>query len=84
MRAILNAILSFIGAESLTDDEFDAIDIEDEDSNQERYEALLAILVARESVTDMAARLEYYYLAKGIAFGSADVGNSNIFVGSEL
>jgi hypothetical protein len=91
MRAILNAILAFIGAEALTDEEFDSVEIEDEDSNEEKYNALLLILDARDGISGMQARLRYYYLAKGITFGSdpgfpneSATGKSNIFVGSEL
>jgi hypothetical protein len=41
MRDILNAILAFIGSESLTDDEFDSVDIDDDENNSEVYNALL-------------------------------------------
>jgi hypothetical protein len=91
MRSILNAILAFIGAESLTDEEFEFCEgeIEDEDNSSDVYYALISVLEERESVTDMSARLRYYYLAKGIRFGS-DVealeagAKSNIFVGADL
>jgi hypothetical protein len=84
MRDFLNAILAFIGSESLTDDEFDSVDIDDDENNSEVYNALLLILDGRESVTDMASRLKYYYLAKGVSFASDDQGKSNVFIGSKL
>lgn len=86
MREILDAILSFIGAESLTDLEFDSITIEDETSDTEAYNALLTILTDRDSVSDFPSRLRYYYLAKGVSFSEAstETPRSNILLGSEL
>ncbi len=84
MREILNAILAFIGSTSLTDGEFDSLDIEDMENASEVYNALLLVLDDRESVTDMALRLKYYYLAKGTSFEPVSTGKTNIFVGSKI
>lgn len=84
MRAILDAILAFIGAESLTDSEFDSIDLEDASNDVDNYNALLAILDLRESVSSMQDRLRYYYLAKGVSVSEVSSGKSNILVGAEL
>ncbi len=84
MRDLLNAILLFIGSESLTDEEFDTVDIENPESNAEKYEALLAVLNVRSLVGGMQDRLRYYFLAKGIVFGSVSTGQSTIFVGGRL
>lgn len=84
MRALLNAILAFIGSESLTDEEYDGMDVENDSNDRDIYEALLLVLDARESVTDMQSRLRYYYLAKGISFEAATSGKSNVFVGSKI
>lgn len=95
LRSDLNEVLAFIGAESLTDDEFEAIegDISSFSNHEEVYTALCQILDGRESVTNMTDRLKYYYLAKGISFASDGApgfpdttlpGKSNIYVGGEL
>lgn len=84
MRDFLNTILSFIGAASLSDDEFSSVD-EDLDTSEEQdvYDTLLVILNDRGSVTDAANRLRYYYLAKGVDFSEGN-GSSNILVGGGL
>lgn len=95
LRTDLNAILTFIGAESLTDDEYDAIegDISSISNHEEVYTGLGQVLDGRESVSNMADRLTYYYLAKGISFSvnqapgfpnTALAGKSNIYVGGVI
>lgn len=95
LRSDLNGVLSFIGAESLTDEEYDAIDgdISSFSNNEEVYTALCQILDGRDSVSTLVDRLTYYYLAKGVSFavngapGFPDTtlsGKSNIYVGGEL
>lgn len=95
LRSDLNGVLDFIGSESLTDDEFEAIegDISSFSNNEEVYTALCQILDGRESVTNMTERLKYYYLAQGVSFamdgapGFPDTslpGKSNVYVGGEL
>jgi len=84
MRAYLNAILTFIGCESLTDEEFDALTLEDTEDQVEVYESLLSVLEARESVSETTSRLQFYFQAKGVEVSEADSGSSNIFVGSCL
>jgi hypothetical protein len=84
MRDYLNAVLSFIGSESLTDDEFDSIDLEDTNDQVANYNSLLSILQARDVVSGMTTRLQYYYLAKGVEVSAPNNAVSNIFVGSPL
>ena len=84
MRAFLNAILSFIGASSLTDVEFDALSIETYGYDLATYNALLAVVDARESVSDTRDRLRYYFLAKGVAVSESSSGKSNILIGFGL
>jgi hypothetical protein len=67
MRATLNAILAFIGAESLTDDEFESIEDINMSVSSEVYNGLAGILEAREYVTNMVQRLKFYYMARVIA-----------------
>ncbi len=84
MRAFLNAILTFIGATSLTDGEFDALTIETATYDQATYEALLAVLVSRESISSMTDKLALYFRAKGVEVSVVSTGKSNIFLGSAL
>lgn len=84
MRDYLNGILSFIGATSLTDPEFDTIDIDDQGNSREVYEALLLILDARSMVGNRQERLRCYFFAKGISFDKPKKSLSNIFVGGDL
>lgn len=84
MRDYLDAILSFIGAESLTDEEFESIDLEDTDDQVANYNSLVEVLRARDLVSDMISRLRYYFLAQGVAVSEPVTATSNIFVGAEL
>lgn len=67
MREFLNEILAFIDSESLTDEEFESLD-EDltEVYTKEVYEALKAILQAREGVSGQLKKLKAYFIAKGV------------------
>ena len=84
MRSALNYILNFIGAASLTDEEFDGLTIESTEDDVATYEALNAVLVSRESVSSLTDKLTYYFLAKGAEIPTIDNGKSNILVGQVL
>lgn len=88
MRDFLDAILAFINAESLTDDEFTALDPAlVQDYSKEVYLALRGILEARENVSDAVKRLKLYFVAKGVDISTTPcvpTPNSNIFIGSGL
>lgn len=84
MREYLDSILSFIGAESLTDEEFSSITVTDQSDHQAVYSSLLSILETRESVSEMRSRLQHYFLAKGIEVTPPNDANSNILVGACL
>lgn len=84
MRDFLNAILSFIGSESLTDDEFDTVEATLPLYDQATYDDLSRICESRGSVNDSQERLVNYYNAKGVEVSEADTGSSDIFVGSVL
>ena len=75
--------MSFIEAASLSDEEFESIELDDEEYSVEVYEALLAILDARESVSNTRDRLQYYFLARGVETSALE-GTSNILVGDVL
>jgi len=84
MRDFLDAILAFIVAESLTDDEFDTVTATMPIYDQTSYDDLSRILAARESVSVLQDRLLAYYQAKGVSINPADTGKSDIFLGSVL
>jgi hypothetical protein len=84
VRDFLDAILAFIVAESLTDDEFDSVVATMPIYDQTSYDDLARILEARESVSVMQDRLLAYYEAKGVDINPADTGKSDIFMGAVL
>ncbi len=86
MRAFLDAVLAFIGATSLTDEEFGFCEGEIDDTSDDiaNYETLLGVLDLRESVSSMKQRLQYYYLAMGVAVEDPSNAKTNILIGSAL
>lgn len=84
MRSFLNAILTFIGATSLTDGEFATVEATVADYTQSTYDDLARILEAREAVSTTQARLLAYYQARGALIESWDTGKTNIFIGAVL
>lgn len=85
MRDFLDAILAFIGSESLTEDEWGTITLEDEEYTAEVYEALKAILEAREGVSNEVSQLTDYFQAKGVEIEDTEgTPRSNILIGGSL
>ncbi len=84
MREYLDGILSFIGTESLTDEEFGTIDLESTEDQIAVYDVLLGVIHSRELVSDMTMRLQNYFLAKGVQVVEVKVAVSNILVGAVL
>lgn len=87
MRTFLNNILAWIGTTSLTDEEFDSIDLEAAAWDQATYDVLSAVLVAREAVSSMQDRLKMTFQSRGIEIdGDAARVNakSNILIGDAL
>lgn len=91
MRDFLDAILTFINAESLTDEEFALDVIEDLDTppayTRETYLALRTVLESREEVSDAVKRLKLYFIAKGVDVSSTPsipTPKSNIYIGDGL
>lgn len=87
MRDFLDAILAFIGAESLTDEEFAfdeiaALDVQEYSADV--YTALLLVLDTRESLSETRTRLKNYFEARGTAVTATSAGASNIFLGAGL
>lgn len=85
MRAFLNAILAFIGSASLSDEEWDGVEVEEQEYSQEVYDELKAILEARENVSTQLQKLVYYFKAKGVDVENQDrTAQSQIFVGAKI
>ena len=84
MRDFLDGILAFIGTSSLTDDEFDVIEADEEELTTELYTELVSLLDSRESVSSTRSRLTYYFLAAGVEVVEPSAAQSNIFVGGAL
>ncbi len=87
MRDWLNAIFAFIGAVSLSDVEYAAIDttkLTIQTYNQPAYDALAAVLVTRDGVSTMQERLLAFFKAKGLDAVPAATGKSNIYLGDVL
>lgn len=87
MRSWFNSILSFIGTESLTDGEYQAMNVSDVEVNvynQASYDALASVLEAREAISSLQNRLIGLFQAKGFDVEGNDVGTSQIYLGSVL
>lgn len=84
MRDFLNGILTFIGASSLTDEEFETATSELPLYDQSTYDDLSSILKSREMVSTYLDRLNAYYKAKGVSISEANNGKSNILLGGKL
>lgn len=82
MRNFLNTILQFIGAATLTDAEFDSLDIDLYGWDKPTYSALAEVLGTREGVSVMQERLKLAFLARGVDVnGLEPKGKSNILIG---
>lgn len=84
MRDFLDSILEFIGAESLTDNEFDSVELELPLYDQDTYDALAEILEAREAVSSAQDRLVAYFTARGVEVTPNNTAKTNILIGAAL
>ena len=84
MRDFIDAILAFIGSESLTDLEWETITIEAQVLTIELYNEILAVLVSRESVSTTIDRLTKYFEASGLTITPPSLAKSEIYLGSVL
>jgi hypothetical protein len=84
MRDFLNGILAFIGAASLTDEEWEGIDLTIQALNVETFEVLLSVLDARESISSTRERLKKYFEAAGVEVILTTTAKSNIYMGDIL
>ena len=84
MRTSINAVLAFIGQASLSDVEFDALEIESFALDAATHTAIAAVLESREAVSTALDQLRYYFLAKGVDVAATSVATTNIYLGSVL
>lgn len=87
-RQFLDEILEFIDTESLTDEEWDSIDLEGTDAyTKEVYLALKTVLENREDVSGKTKRLKLFFIAKGVNLSDSPAihpARSNILIGTAL
>lgn len=86
-RSVCDQILRFIGAESLTDDEWATLTVTVNSTGLEVYQALYGVLDARGSTAAMMDRLACYFKAKGIDIvveTEREPGQPHILIGSDL
>jgi len=85
LRDFLNSILVFIGSTSLTDVEFDAVDLESYGYNQATCSALSLVLDSRESVSSLQDRLKFFFQSKGVTVSEVvSTAKSQIYIGDVL
>lgn len=87
MRDWFNAIFQFIGTTSLTDEEYQGINVLHIDVmvySQTAYDELSKVLLARESVSDLQDRLIGVFKAKGTDVAPAVTTGTNILLGIPL
>lgn len=84
MRSFIDAILSVIGAESLTDVEFASLSGLSYGYNEDTYNSMALILMGRESVSTILDKLYYFFKLKNVDVTQASSATSNIFIGAVL
>lgn len=87
MRDWLNAIFTFIGTSSLTDEEYAGMNFLNMTSqvyNQAAYDQLADVLEAREAVSDLQQRLIGIFKAKGVSVTPNPLAKTNIYIGDAL
>jgi len=89
LRSFLDAILAFIGTTSLTDIEYEDIDISVltvSVYDQALYTALAQVLVDRDAISTTKDRLGFLFKSKGLIIDETTVtqAKSNIFIGAVL
>ena len=84
MRDFIDAILAEIGTGSLSDEEYDGLEIQSAAYNQATYDAIAAILESREAVSTLKDKLIAYFSIKGVDVAPSATGKSNILVGAVL
>lgn len=84
-REKLAILFNAISVSTLTDEEFESLEIDSLVFDSDTYAALLAVLDARESVSNDRDRLRYYFLARSADLvEAASVAKTEIFIGGAL
>ena len=86
-RSFVDNIFAHIGSESLTDNEFESLDpLLPDELTKLTYEALRALLTAREAVSNQLKKLKLYFKSAGAELeGSPEyVPRSQIMIGVPL
>ena len=84
MRDFIDAILAEIGTASLSDEEYDGLEIQSAAYDQATYDAIANILELREAVSTLSDKLIAYFGIKGVDLAPVATGKSNILVGAVL
>lgn len=89
MRDTLDEILAFIGTSSMTNDEYDLIELEDDELDDllRVYAELSKVLDSRAEISTYRERLRYYFLAQGASISVAQAtppARSNILIGGGI
>lgn len=87
MRDFLDAILTAIDSESLTDLEFESMTLPETPAyTLEIYTAMQTVLESRENVSGAGKRLKSYFIARGADLSppGTNTPNSQIFLGCGL
>lgn len=88
MRDFLDNIFELIEAESLTDEEFGTIELDEPPAySKAMYEQLRAILEARENLSNQVKRLKLFFISAGVDLSSTSsvpTPHSNIYLGEPL
>lgn len=85
MRDFIDAILAFIDAASLNDDEFEMITISELAYTKPLYSEILLVLDSREAVSSTRDRLGFYFKARGVELEPTPAASkSEIYLGGSL
>jgi len=86
VRVFINNIFSFIGSESLTDEEFATFTSTVQEYSKVLYEECKAVLQGREGVSGQLKKLKAYFDAKGTDLSNTVVRDpkSQILIGGAL
>ena len=90
LRTFVNGIFSFIGSESLTDEEFETLEAVEpaltESYTKALYDALKETIQNRDGVSGQGRKLKAYFSARGVDVSGSTVPtpNSNILIGKPL
>lgn len=83
-RTYYDRIFTLIGAETLTDDEWETLTVTGRDLSIEHFNEFKAILEGRESASNVVEKLQSYFLAAGVEVSYTPQAQTNIYLGGDL